>query len=145
MKKISTHLFNHKLVLIVLTVLSSICISTQQADAQTASAFDNTYAVPQGNFVDVATAISRLEIQLASMKQIMATMNHQTPQYLEWDEKYRYLDSIRALLVDGKGTDGTAVAQAISDAMKSIVADDGGVTAKRARVYRQDAINLLKL
>ena len=134
-----------QLKLIVLSFLfTGLCVFSSDLQAQKAT-IDDLYSAPQGQFVNANTAITRLEIELESLK---ITMSHLVPgsqQYLELDAKYAYYDQIRAILVDGKTFDSAAVASAIGAGMgifATDVYDNFPKTLKQE--YKQGAINLLK-
>ena len=135
-----------QLKLIVLSFLfTSLCVfSSSDLQAQKAT-IDDLYSPAQGQYVNASTAITRLEIELSSLKNTISNMVPGSQQYLELEAKYAYYDQIRAILVDGKTFDSAAVANAIGVGMgifATDVYDNFPKTTKQG--FKQSAINLLK-
>jgi hypothetical protein len=135
-----------QLKLMVLSFLfTGLCVfSSSNIQAQKATV-DDLYTSPQGQFVNAPTAITRLEIQLSSLKNTISNLVPGSQQYLELEAKYAYYDQIRSILVDGKTFDSAAVASAIGAGMgifATDVYDNFSKTLKQE--FKQSAINLLK-
>ena len=126
-----------------LLLMSLFLLAPKESSAQQ-QLIDNTYAIPQGNFVTVEQAIERLDIQLQAWKSIMSTMDPHSQAYANLLAKYTYFDRIRYLLGEEKSTDGAATAKAIADALSVTITDEGGGSIKLAKIFKQEAIDLLK-
>jgi len=149
MKNLSSSNFSFKAFFIGLLVTLSFVFSTCDVTAQ--STKDNTYDVPQGNFVNVDVAITRLTIALENLKLSMSSLDPNSDAYKTMEMRYRYFDNIMIILMDGKGTDSATVANAIASAM-SVLSTPGNnalgakteIETKDISPFKQDAINLLR-
>lgn len=149
MKNLFSSISSAKAIFIGLIVTLSFVFGPSDITAQTSK--DNTYDVPQGNFVNVDVAITRLDLALENLKLSMSPMDPHSDAYKTMEMRYRYFDNIRTTLLDGKGTDSATVANAIASAM-SVLSTPGNNTLgaktdidiKDISPFKQDAINLLR-
>ena len=103
MKNLSSSTFAFKAIFIGLLVTLSFVFGPSGVTAQTTK--DNTYDVPQGNFVNVDEAIIRLNLALENLKISMSPMDPHSDGYKTMETRNRYFDNIRIILEEGKGTD----------------------------------------
>lgn len=145
MKNLSSSTFSLKATFIGLLATLFFVFGPSDATAQQTLAKDNTYEVPQGNFVNVSEAIVRLNNALENLKISMGVLDPLSPAYKTLEMRYLYFDNIRIILEDGKGTDSATVANAISSAI-SVLSTDSNNTLDVKSIYpfKQDAINLLR-
>ena len=146
MKNISASIISKKATFIGLLIALFFVFGETDVKAQQTSTKDNTYAVPQGNFVDVSEAIIRLDAALENLKISMDGLDPHSAAYQTMEMRYVYFDRIKAILEDGKGTDSATVANAIASAI-SVLNTDGTNTLGIKDIYsfKQDAINLLRI
>lgn len=137
--------FSKKTFFPVLLVAMLFVFGVPDAMAQQTTTKDNTYAVPQGNFVIVSEAIIRLNVALENLKISMGSLDPQSPGYKTMEMRYIYFDRIKTILEDGKGTDPATVADAIASAIVVLSADgNNSLGTKDIYSFKQDAINLLR-
>ena len=129
----------------VLLVTMLFVFGVPDAKAQQTTTKDNTYAIPQGNFVNVSEAIIRLNAALENLKISMGSLDPQSPGYKTMEMRYIYFDRIKTILEEGKGTDPATVADAIASAIVVLSADGNNTLGiKDIYPFKQDAINLLR-
>lgn len=130
---------------LLMALLITGLFTAGELNAQTASP-NGLYNNPQGTFVNVPTAIIRIDAELTSIKTLMSTMNPGSPSYREHQGLYDYYDSILKHLNDAKTTDSAATAGAIAKGLIIFTTDvyDYFDTKVKAE-FKQNAINLLKL
>jgi hypothetical protein len=146
MKNFLSHFSSKRLVFFSILISGLFVLSSYEVNAQSNPMADGAFEVPQGNFVDVATAIIRLENALEGIKIQLSNMDPASQAYQDLQSKYNYFNTISSILVDGKETVPQAVANAIARAMLLHTTDAYGVILKtKLIIYKQDAINLLKI
>jgi hypothetical protein len=146
MKNFLSHFSSKRLFFFSILISGLFAFSSSEVSAQTNPMADGAFEVPQGNFVDVATAIIRLENAHDGMKVQLSNMDPTSQAYLDLESKRSYFNTISGILVDGKETDSKAVANAIAHAMLLHTTDAYGVILKtKLIIFKQDAINLLKI
>ena len=137
--------FSKKTFFPVLLVAMLLVIGVSGAVAQQTTTKDNTYSVPQGNFVNVSEAIIRLNAALENLKISMSSLDPQSPGYKTMEMRYIYFDRIKTILEEDKGIDPAAVANAIASAIVVLSADgNNSLGIKEIYPFKQDAINLLR-
>lgn len=145
MKNLSSSTFSLKATIIGLLVTLFFVFGPADATAQQTLSKDKTYEVPQGNFVNVNVAITRLNLALENLKISMAPLDPHSDAYKTMEMRYIYFDNIRIILEDGKGTDSATVANAIASAISVLSTDsNNSLGVKDIYPFKQDAINLLK-
>ena len=144
-KYLSTILFTRSIG-IVLLILGFGIINTTDISAQTAATFESAHQVPSGNFVDVPTAIIRIDHHLEYLQVIMSQLNPASQEYQNLQESYTYFELIGSILAEEKATHSYLVAGAIATALELLATDAyGAVSIKKHPELRQSAITLLKL
>jgi hypothetical protein len=144
MKNLSSSPFSLKATILSLLATIFFVIGPSDATAQQSTIIDNTYAVPQGNFVNVGEAIVRLNAALENLKISMAALDPHSDAYKTLEMRYLYFDNIRAILEEGKGTDSATVANAIASAIRVLSSDaNNSLGVRNIYPFKQDAINLL--
>lgn len=145
MKNLSSSTFSLKATFIGLLVTLFFVFGPSHATAQQTLSKDNTYEVPQGNFVNVSEAIIRLNNALENLKISMAALDPHSDAYKTMEMRYLYFDNIRSILEDGKGTDSATVANTIASALRILSTDgNNSLGVKDFYPFKQDAINLLR-
>ena len=140
MKNLSSSTFSLKATFIGLLVTLFFVFGPSDATAQQTLSKDNTYEVPQGNFVNV-----RLNTALENLKISMAPLDPHSDAYKTMEMRYLYFDNIRLILEDGKGTDSATVANTIASALRILSTDgNNSLGVKDFTPFKQDAINLLR-
>lgn len=145
MKNLSSSTFSLQTIFPGLLLILFFVLGYSDATAQQSSTKDNTYEVPQGNFVNVHEAIIRLNLALENLKISMAPLDPHSDVYKTMEMRYLYFDHLRTILEDGKGTDSATVANAIASAMSVLSTDaNNSLGLKDIYPFKQDAINLLR-
>lgn len=146
MKKYLSTVLLTKSVSVVLLILGFGFINTTDISAQTAATFQSAHNVPSGNFVDVPTAIIRINQHLEYLQVLMSQLNPASQEYQNLQESYTYFELIGSILAEEKATESYLVAEAIASALELLATDAyGAVSIKKHPELRQSAITLLKL
>lgn len=145
MKNLSSSTLSLKATFIGLFFTLFFVFGPADATAQQTLSKDNTYEVPQGNFVNVSEAIVRLNTAMENLKVSMAVLDPHSDAYKTMEMRYLYFDNIRLILEDGKGTDSATVANAIASGLRILSTDgNNSLGVKDLNPFKQDAINLLR-
>lgn len=141
MKSKMSRILSFKPILISLIMAGLYFVSPTQMQAQS-STQSNFYVAPVGPYVDPATAISRLEEQLVSLKGQLEFYNSSSQEWKLVNAKFNFFNVINQSLVEGR-----PVQVAIEDGLKAFGSSEmsSGLPKGKKEEYRLEVINLLKL
>jgi len=146
MKKYLSTILLTRSIGVILLILGFGIINTTDISAQTAATFESAHNVPSGNFVDVPTAIVRIDQHLEYLKIFMSQLNPNSQEYKNLQESYTYFELIGSILAEANSSSSSLVAEAIATALELLSMDAyGAVSVKKHAELRQSAIALLKL
>ena len=142
MKNLVLKFMRLKLVVFGFILTGFTVLSFSELQAQT---FTSHNGGPQGAFVDVYTAIDRLEAELASIKFLLSNLHPNSQAYRELNAKYLFYDKIREILADSKTFDSARVALVVKEVGSFLHSDAyGGLSKTLILQLKQDVTLLLQ-
>lgn len=139
MKSTISNLLTFKPMLICLIMVGLYVVSAPTLQAQSSNINDNFLTVPNGPYVSVSVAISRLEDQCATLKGQMEVLNPNSNEYKAALGKYDFYSAILTPLYEGK-----SVKESLVIGLQLLLTDSyGTLTKQEKQQLKQGAITLL--